>query len=99
MPMYNLLKYSKNYRKTIGSLYNYYRDELNNDANLANFAKNNVVSSEAFKYKTKVIGNTYDVDSTIPNLAGAGRIVNPNYNLNNSGKKKCRISHSIKLFR
>ena len=25
-PMYNLLEYSKNYRKTIGSLYNYYRD-------------------------------------------------------------------------
>ena len=29
MPMYNFLEYSKNYRKTIGSLYNYYRDELN----------------------------------------------------------------------
>ena len=27
MPMYNLLEYSKNYRKTIGSLNNYYRDE------------------------------------------------------------------------
>ena len=25
MPMYNLLEYSKNYRKNIGSLYNYYR--------------------------------------------------------------------------
>ena len=87
MPMYNLLEYSKNFRKTICSLNNYYRDELNNDANLANFANNNVVSSEAFKYKTKIIGNTYDVDSTIPNPAGAGRIVNPNYNLNNSGKK------------
>ena len=87
MPMYNLLEYSKNFRKTICSLNNYYRDELNNDANLANFANNNVVSSEAFKYKTKIIDNTYDVDSTIPNPAGAGRIVNPNYNLNNSGKK------------
>ena len=31
MPMYNLLEYSKNYRKTIGSLYNYYRDELTDD--------------------------------------------------------------------
>ena len=30
-PMYNLLEYSKNYRKTIGSLHNYYRDELNDD--------------------------------------------------------------------
>ena len=26
MSMYNLLEYSKNYRKTLGSLYNYYRD-------------------------------------------------------------------------
>ena len=32
MPMYNLLEYSKFYRKTIGSLYNYYRDELSNDS-------------------------------------------------------------------
>ena len=31
MLMYNLLEYSKNYRKTIESLYNYYRDELTND--------------------------------------------------------------------
>ena len=33
MPMENLLEYSKNYRKTIGLLCNYYRDELNDDAN------------------------------------------------------------------
>ena len=34
MPMYNLLEYSKNYRKTIGSLYNYYRDDnINDDIN------------------------------------------------------------------
>ena len=96
MPMYNLLEYSKNYRKTIGSLYNYYRDELNNDANLANFANNNVVSSEAFKYKTKIIGNIYDVDSTIPNPAGAGRIVNPNYNLINSFKKSVELAIPLK---
>ena len=36
MPMYNLLEYSKNYRKTIGSLYNYYRDELDDDVDLNN---------------------------------------------------------------
>ena len=28
MPMYSLLEYSKNYSKTSGSLWNYYRDEL-----------------------------------------------------------------------
>ena len=29
MPLYNLLFYSKNYQKTSGSLWNYYRDEPN----------------------------------------------------------------------
>ena len=60
MPMYNLLEYSKNYRKTIGSLYNYYRDELNNDANLANFANNNLVSSEAGN--ARVPNNNYEAE-------------------------------------
>ena len=48
MPMYNLLEYSKNYRKFIGSLYNYYRDELDDDVDLNNHPNNNVVSSKAF---------------------------------------------------
>ena len=61
--MYNLLEYSKNYRKTIGSLYNHYRDELTNDNN-NNFANRNVINSNAFKYKNKIIGNTYNVDAT-----------------------------------
>ena len=30
MPKYNLLEYNKNYRKTTGSLWNYYKDEPNN---------------------------------------------------------------------
>ena len=58
MSMYNLLEYRKNYRKTIGSLYNYYRDELSDDDDDNNFANINVVNSEAFKYKNKIIGNT-----------------------------------------
>ena len=32
MSMYNLLEYSKNYRKITGTLWNYYRDEPNSDA-------------------------------------------------------------------
>ena len=99
MPLYNLLEYSKNYRKTIGSLYNYHRDELKDDANLNNFANNNVVSSNSFQYKNKIIDNTYNVDSTIVPAAGGARVANPNYDANNSGKKNCRISHSIKIFR
>ena len=62
MPMYNLLEYRKNYRKTIGSLYNYYRDELTNDGN-DDFAQRNVVNSETFKYKNKKTGNNYNVDA------------------------------------
>ena len=96
MPMYNLLEYSKNYRKTIGSLYNYYGDELNNDASLANFANNNVVSSEAFKYKTKIIGNTYDVNSTIMNPAGNARIPINNYDAERSGKKSVKLAIPLK---
>ena len=37
MPMYNLLEYSKNYRKTIGSLYNYFRDKISDDNILITF--------------------------------------------------------------
>ena len=60
-PMYNLLEYSKNYRKTIGSLCNYYRDELSDDNNPDNFPNTNVVNSNAFEYKNKVTVNTYNV--------------------------------------
>ena len=92
MPMYNLLEYSKNYRKTIGSLYSYYRDELNDDANLNNFTNINVVSSNSFQYKTKIVGNTYDINSTILNPAGNARVANPNYDANNSGKKNVELT-------
>ena len=69
MPMYNLLEYSKNYRKTIGSFYNYYRDELDGNAN----NNDNTVNSNTFRYKNKITGNTYN------EAAGAeGYIVNKN---------------------
>ena len=71
MPMYNLLEYSKNYRKTIGSLYNYYRDELSVDADDYNFSNIKVVNSNTFKYKNKIINNTNnagtkDIELAIP---------------------------------
>ena len=40
MPMYNLLEYSDNYSMTSGSLWNCYRDEVNDDANEIKFAGN-----------------------------------------------------------
>ena len=86
--MYNLLEYSKNYRKTVGSLHNYYRDELDDDADLNKHANNNVVSSNGFKYKSKLLGNTPNVNSTNdPAVNRGARPANPNYNANESGRK------------
>ena len=84
MPIYNLLQYSKNYRKTIESLYNYYRDEITTDDN-DNFANINVVNSEAFKYKNKITGNTYNVD------AGA-----PGYDVNKNGTQEVELDIPLK---
>ena len=62
MPMYNLIEYSDNYSKTSGSLWQYYKDDPND--NLAN--------SESFKYKVKITGktpndgNTKDIEIIVP---------------------------------
>ena len=96
MPMYNILEYSKNSRKTTGSFYNYYRDELSHDNNNENFGNIKVVNLEAFKYKNKIIGNTYNVGSTIPNPAGGARIINLNYVADNSGKKSIELAIPLK---
>ena len=96
MSMYNLLEYSKNYRKTIGSLYNYYKDELSDDNDNDNFGNIKIVNSKAFKYKNKIIGNTYNINSTIPNPTSNASINNPNYRANNSGKKSIELAIPLK---
>ena len=58
MPMYNLLEYSKNYRKTTGSLWNYYRDEPSNPLSS---------NSESFKYKTNIVGKTPEDNDSLTN--------------------------------
>ena len=65
MPMYNLIEYSINYRKTTGSLFNYYRDELTDETNDNNGPNKNVVNSNSFKYKRSIIGNTYNIHRRI----------------------------------
>ena len=40
MPMYNLLEHSDNYSMTSGSLWNYYKDKVNDAANENNDAGN-----------------------------------------------------------
>ena len=54
MPMYNLIEYSDNYSKTLGSLWQYYRDE----------AKNNITEFESLRSKIKITGNTPDNGNT-----------------------------------
>ena len=49
IPMYNLLEYSKSYRKTISSLRNYYRNEPNSDTD-DNEIKHSVINSKSFDY-------------------------------------------------
>ena len=52
MPMYNLLEYSKNYRKKTDSLWNYYRDERSDPLSSSS-------ESSSSKYKTSITGNTH----------------------------------------
>ena len=49
MPMYDLPEYSKNYKKTMDTLWNYYRDEPRNPLS---------TNSKCFKCKTSIIGKT-----------------------------------------
>ena len=56
--MYNLLECSKNYRKTTGSLQNYYRDQPSDPLS---------TNSESFKYKTSIVGKTAQDDDSLTN--------------------------------
>ena len=53
MPMYNLIEYSDNYSDTSGSLWNFKRDEIVNNADVTNDD-----NAPSFKYKANLIGNT-----------------------------------------
>ena len=51
MSMHNLLEYSKNYSKTTGSFWNYYRDEPDSGAD--NNINYSIKNSKSFDYKTR----------------------------------------------
>ena len=57
--MYDLLEYSTNYRKTIGNLWNYYRDEPSNPLSS---------NSESFKYKTSITGKIPGNNDSLTNV-------------------------------
>ena len=70
--MYNLVEYSKSYRKTTGSLWNYYRDEPNNPPlnlfvhnhhHTVNYKDDSITNSASFKYKSSIIGKTPENDN------------------------------------
>ena len=52
IPVYNLIEYSDNYSDTSGSLFNFKRDEIEQDADLT------INNASSFKYKANLIGNT-----------------------------------------
>ena len=62
MPMYSLIEYSVNYSKSSESLWQYYKDDPND----------NIENSESFQHKIKVTektpdnGNTKDVEIIVP---------------------------------
>ena len=58
LPMYNLLEYSKNYRKTTETLRNYFRDEASNPLS---------PNSESFKYKINIVGATPENNDSLTN--------------------------------
>ena len=90
MPMYNLLKYSKNYSKTSASLWNYYSDELTDDTNDNNGPNKNVINSKSFKYKTSITGSTYNVPRRIIDADG-NPVNNPNFDQNKKVQKKLKL--------
>ena len=86
MPKYNLLEYSKNYKKATGSFWNYYRDQPSNPLS---------TKSESFKYKTSITGNTYNVDEKITDDDG-NEIDNREYNANKVAKNEAEIVIPLK---
>ena len=62
MSMYNLIKYNDSYSKTSGTLWQYFKDDPND----------NIADSKSFKSKVKITGknpnngNTKDVEIIVP---------------------------------
>ena len=86
MPVYNFLEYSKNYRKTTGSLQNYYRDEPSYPLSS---------NSEPFNYKTSITGKTYTVDDKITS-DDSNEVDNPKNDATKAGKNESEVVIPLK---
>ena len=82
-PMYDLLEYSKNYRKATGSSWNYYRDEPNSSVG-ANNITHSILNSESFDYKANFMENSVTNNNLTKNNV---KVVIPLKYLNNFLKK------------
>ena len=95
MPIYNLIEYCDNYSKTSGGLWQYYKDDSND----------NITQSESFESKIKITGktppagNTKDAEIIVPlkNLSNFWKtlemsLINCEVNLILTWSKDCVIS-------
>ena len=82
MSMYNLLEYSKNYKKATGSLWNYYRDEPNSSTGNDNIT-HSILNSKSFDYKANFISSVTNNNLTKNDI----KIVVPLKHLSNLWKK------------
>ena len=95
MPIYNLTESSKNDRKTTVGLWNYYRDELNDDTNDNNIPNKNVTNPKSFKYKTSVTGSTIMLMQKLP-MQKAMKLITLHIMQKKSGKKEVEIAVPLK---
>ena len=66
MSMYNLIEYSDNYSDTSGSLWQFKRDEIEEDVDLTLDANHIPNNSSSFKYKSSFITNRNGVKIAVP---------------------------------
>ena len=70
MPIYNLLEYRQNYSMISGSLWNYYRDQIDD-------VDSNASDDKSFEYKTKIVGKTPQRPAQAGNEGDADRPPQP----------------------
>ena len=64
--MYNLFEHSKNYKKTTGSLWNYYRDETSGTIGDNNIT-HSILNSKSYDYKASFLENGLTHDNLTKN--------------------------------
>ena len=68
---------------------------MSDGASNPNSLNKNVINSKYFKYKTSILGNTYNIPKQIRNNEG-DLVNNPNYDVNNEGKKETKTVIPLK---